>query len=54
MERDTFAHVKQVALDVAKNCVIRPPHLGGWGWAGEGRNLFVSVIGRETGVLADE
>lgn len=53
-ETDSFQHVKQVALDVAAKCIIRPPHLGGWGWAGVRGNLLVSVIGRETGLQGEE
>lgn len=37
------------ALRVAVECVIREPHLGGWGWVGGGE-LLVSVIGREGGM----
>ncbi|KAI4167085.1 MAG: hypothetical protein LQ343_007489 [Gyalolechia ehrenbergii] len=54
VEKDTFRNVIGVALDVAVKCIIRPPHLGGFGWAGEGGKLFVSIIGSETGVLKED
>ncbi|KAL9029204.1 MAG: hypothetical protein Q9196_002525 [Gyalolechia fulgens] len=54
IERDTFRNIIRVALDIAARCVIRPPHLGGHGWAGEGGNLFVSILGRETAAVEEE
>lgn len=46
---ETWRNVRAEALRVAVECVIREPHLGGWGWVGGGE-LLVSVIGREGGM----
>lgn len=42
---ERWDNIKAVAREVALRCVVHPPHLGGWGWAGGGE-LLVSVIGK--------
>ena len=46
--RETWRNVREMAMRVAVECVIPGPHLGGWGWVGNGE-LLVSVLGREGG-----
>ena len=41
MERSTFAAIFKRAFDIAVECVINPPHLGGEGLVGEKEQLRV-------------
>ncbi len=44
-ESSTFAAIFKRAFDVAVECVIKPPHLGGQGFVGEDGRLKVSITG---------
>ena len=41
METSTFAAIFKRAFDIAVQCVIKPPHLGGKGLVGENEQLMV-------------
>lgn len=45
MVRSTFAAIFKRAFDIAVECVIKPPHLGGRGLVGEDDQLKVSIYG---------
>lgn len=45
MERSTFAAIFKRAFDIAVECVINPPHLGGRGLVGENEQLKVWMYG---------
>ena len=44
-ERSTFAAIFKRAFDIAVECVINPPHLGGKGLVGENERLKVWMYG---------
>ena len=44
-ESSTFAAIFKRAFDVAVQCVIKPPHLGGQGLVGENERLKVWIYG---------
>ena len=46
-ERSTFAAIFKRAFDVAVECVIKPPHLGGKGLVGEHEQLKVWIYGAD-------
>ena len=48
MERSTFAAIFKRAFDIAVNCVIQPPHLGGKGLVGEKEWLKVWMYSKES------
>ena len=45
MASSTFAAIFKRAFDIAVECVIKPPHLGGKGWVGVDEKLKVSIFG---------
>ena len=44
-EKSTFAAIFKRAFDVAVECVVKPPHLGGRGLVGENEQLKVWIYG---------
>ena len=48
-ETSTFAAIFKRAFDIAVECVIKPPHLGGKGLVGEDGQLRVSIYGGNPG-----
>ncbi|CAF9906323.1 hypothetical protein IMSHALPRED_004170 [Imshaugia aleurites] len=47
MATSTFAAIFKRAFDIAVECVIKPPHLGGKGSVGEDEQLMVSIHGSD-------
>ena len=44
-ERSSFAAIFKRAFDIAVECVIKPPHLGGKGLVGQNEQLKVWIYG---------
>ena len=52
-DRSTFAAIFKRAWDIARHCVIQPPHLGGNGLVGENGQLTVMMYGVSSPRLAE-